>query len=161
MLDFSVTFGITIINIVILFFILRAILFKPVSKFMADRAQRVRNTLDQAAEEKAAAQALREEYQRKLESAQAEADQIVSDARKKAELEAQQIIADGKALAAALCESGRKQLESERHMALARFRLEAATLVMAASARLVQKDFSSEDNRQYANLLLEELGNDV
>jgi len=37
------------------------------------------------------------------------------------------------------------------------FKVEAAALVMAASARLVQRDISGEDNRRFANMLLDEL----
>jgi len=40
MLDFSITFFITILNIGVLYLILRAILFKPVTKFMENRTQR-------------------------------------------------------------------------------------------------------------------------
>ncbi|MCL2763443.1 MAG: ATP synthase F0 subunit B [Treponema sp.] len=158
MLDFSVTFIITIINIAILFFILRAILFKPVTKFMAERALRIQNSIDQAEAEKTQAHKLLEQYQDKLQAADAEAAAIITAARAKAEAEAKGIIAEGKAAAQALTEAGRKQIESEQQAAFARFKLESAALVMAAAARLVQREFASDDKRRYANLLLEELG---
>ncbi|MDR0302024.1 MAG: ATP synthase F0 subunit B [Treponema sp.] len=157
MLDFSVTFVITIINITILFFILKAVLFKPVTKFMADRAQRVQNTIDQAEKDKADSHKLLEQYKDKLKNAEAEAEQIVKAARKDAQTEAGQIIAEGKAAALALTASAHRQIESERQAAFARFKVEAAALVMAASARLVQREISGDDNRRYAAMLLDEL----
>jgi F-type H+-transporting ATPase subunit b len=157
MLDFSVTFVITIINITVLFFILRAILFKPVTKLMTDRARRVQADIDQAEKAKADSQKLLAEYEAKLKNAEAEADEIIKTARKAAETKSRQIIDEGKAAAAALTAAARRQVESERQTAFAHFKVEAAALVMAACARLVQREISGDDNRRYAAMLLDEL----
>jgi F-type H+-transporting ATPase subunit b len=157
MLDFSVTFIITVINIVILFFILRAILFKPVTKFMAERARRIQHSLDQAEREKVEARETLEKYEGRLRNAEAEAAAIVREARENAGKEARRIVAEGKAEAADFVTNARKQFEAERHAAMAQFRTEAAALVVAASTRLVQRELSNDDNRRYAAMLLDEL----
>jgi F-type H+-transporting ATPase subunit b len=159
MFDYSslVTFSITILNIVILYFILKKILFKPMTKFMADRAGRIQGAIDQASREKAAAQEMLEEYRGKLENADAEAQGILSAARVDAAAAADRIIAEGKAEADAMILGARKRMEVEHQAAIAQFGLEAAALVMAASARLVQREFTSEDSRRCAAMLLEEL----
>ena len=157
MLDFSVTFVITIINIVILFFLLRAILFKPVSKFMASRTKRVQDSLEQAQNEKQEATKLRVEYEKKLKEAEAEARNILKTARENAERQAETVIADGRREAQDAMNTALKQIEMERQAALAKFKLEAAALVMAVSAKLAAKDFSGDDNRRYVNMMLNEL----
>lgn len=157
MLDFSVTFIITIINITILFFILRAILFKPVTKFMAERARRVQDSIDQAQRDKEESKKLLAEYEDKLKNAEAEAGEILKTARENAEREAQLIIAEGKRNAQNEVDFALKQIEMERQAAFAKFRLEAAALVVAVSAKLAAKDFSGDDNRRYVNMLLDEL----
>jgi F-type H+-transporting ATPase subunit b len=156
MLDFSVTFGITIFNIIILTLILRKVLFKPVTKIMAERAQRVQDSIDQAEKDKADSRGLLEQYQGKLKNADAEAEKIVKTARESAEQEARQIITEGKAAADAMTESARRQIESERQAAFARFKLEAAALVMAATAKLVQREISGDDKKRYVTMLLDE-----
>jgi F-type H+-transporting ATPase subunit b len=153
----SATFVITIINIVILCLILRAILFKPVSKFMADRAKKVQDTIEQTEKDRAQAQKLLEQYQGKLKDADAAAEEIIRAARENAGHEADQIIAGGKAAAEALIAGTRRQLEAEQQAALAKFKAEAALLVMAASAKLQARDLNSDDKRRYANMLLDEL----
>jgi F-type H+-transporting ATPase subunit b len=153
----SVTFVITIVNIVILCVILRAILFKPVTKFMADRAKKVQDTIEQTEKDRVQAQKLLAQYEAKLKDADATAEEIVRAARENAGHEAEEIIAGGKAAAEALIASTRRQLESERYAALAAFKVEAALLVMAASAKLLAREINSEDNRRYANMLLDEL----
>jgi F-type H+-transporting ATPase subunit b len=157
MLDFSVTFIITIINITFLFFILKAILFKPVIKFMAERAKRVQDSIDQAQKDKEEAAKLLAEYEDKLKNAEAEAHDILKTARENAERQAQLIIADGKRDAQDTVNAALKQIEMEHQAALAKFKLEAAALVMAVSAKLAARDFSDDDNRRYVNMLLDEL----
>jgi len=157
MLDFSVTFIITIINITILFFILRKILFKPVTKFMAERAKRVQDTIEQAQHDKDEAMRLLDEYEAKLRKAEEETREIIKTAHENAERQAQLVIADGRKEAQDMVNAALKQIEMERQTALAKFKLEAAALVVAVSAKLASKDFSGEDNRRYVNMLLDEL----
>ena len=157
MLDFSVTFIFTLINIAILFLILRKILFKPVTKFMAERAQKVQDSIDQAEINKADAAKLLAEYEAKLKKAEDDTRQILSDAAKNAERLTEQIIAEGKKEAANIIALAHKQIEDEHEASLAKFRLEAAALVIAAAAKLASRDFSGDDNKPYVNMLLEEL----
>ena len=157
MLDFSVTFIITIINIFILFLILRKLLFKPVTKFMAERAGRIQASIDQAETDKAAAKELFAEYEAKLKNAEAEAQEILKTARADAANEADRIIAGGRAEAENIAAVMRKQLEAEHQATMAQFKLEAAALVMAAGAKLAARDISGDDNRRYVNMLLDEL----
>ena len=78
------TFLFTFINIGILFFILRAILFKPVTKFMDNRAKKIQDTIDQTEKEKSQAKKLLEQYEGRLNEAEAEAASIIKTARETA-----------------------------------------------------------------------------
>jgi F-type H+-transporting ATPase subunit b len=157
MLDFSVTLIITIINIIILYFILKKILFKPVTKFMADRAKRIQDSIDQAHRDKARAQKVLEEYETNLRNATEEVVDILKIAREDANIQAEQIINEGKTEAANIIAAAHKQIEAEHQAALIKFKLEAAALVMAASSKLSAREFSGDDNKRYVNMLLDEL----
>ena len=157
MLDFSVTFAITIINIVILFLILRAILFKPVTKFMADRAKRIQDLIEQSEKDKNQAKSLLTQYEDHLKTAETDAEAIIGAARENAKLEAEKILAESRVSAETILTNARKQLELEQRAALAVFRKEAAALVTAASGRLIGREIQNEDNLQYADMLLKEI----
>jgi len=157
MLDFSVTFIITIINITILFFILRAVLFKPVTKFMAERAQRIQDSIDQANIDKIKAKELAAQYEEKLKEAEIEAHKILESARENAAVQSQRIINEGRTEAKHIIEAAGRQIEAEKQAAMVKFNLEAAALIVAASAKLASRDFSGVDDKRYAKLLLEEL----
>ena len=157
MLDFSVTFFITIINIVILYFILRLILFKPVTKFMAKRAEGIQDSIDKAKQEREEAQEMMARYREMVKNADAEAEEIIKTAKKAARIEAEKIIDGGRAAAETIISHAHKQAEADRQTMVTRFNQEAAALVLAASARLVQREISGDDNRRYAAMLLNEL----
>jgi len=157
MLDFTVTFLITIINITILFLILRAVLFKPVTKFMADRTKRVQDTIEQAQKDEEAANKLLAEYEAKLKNAEAQVHEILKVAHQDAERQVQTIIDEGQRSVQDMTAAALKQIEMERQAAFAKFKLEAAALIIAVSAKLAAKDFSGDDNRRYVTMLLDEL----
>jgi len=157
MLDFSVTLIITIINIIFLYFILRKILFKPVTKFINKRAEGIQSSIDQAKQDREEAQQLLIQYRDTLKKADAEADEIIKDAKKNARTEAERIIEGGRAAAETIISNARKQIDDDRQAMVTRFNLEAAALVMAASARLVKRELSGEDNRRFAAMMLDEL----
>ncbi|MDR2738317.1 MAG: F0F1 ATP synthase subunit B [Treponema sp.] len=151
------TFLITIINITILFFVLRAVLFKPVTKFMEDRAKKVQDSLDQAEKERLQAKGLLQQYEDQLKRVEDEATEIIRAAKETAKLEADRIIAEAKAQADLLLDKGRKQLEAEQRAAMTVFQADAAALVIGASSRLIQRELNSDDNRRQADMLLREL----
>jgi len=157
MLDFSVTFIITIINIAILFFLLRAILWKPVTKFMADRAKRIEESLEYSEKDKAQAKVLLAQYKAQLKTAETEAMAILNSAKEDARQEAEKIIADSRITAEEILVNARKQLKTEHESAMSAFRKEAASLVVAAAGQILAREIKSEDSKVYADMLLNEV----
>ena len=67
------------IMVLVLFFILGKLLFKPVQKILEKRRENIANSIEQARQDQDAAKELREQYEYKLRNIQAERDQILSD----------------------------------------------------------------------------------
>jgi F-type H+-transporting ATPase subunit b len=158
MLDFSVSFFFTLVNIAVLFFVLRAILFKPVTKFMEARTAKVQAEIENAAKERDEAKSLRLMYEDKVKNAGIEAAQLTKAVREAAERQAAELIAEAKVKAEDIVENARKQILAEHQAAFIAFKAEAAALVVAAAGRLLRRDFSGEDARVHAELVLRELG---
>ena len=152
-----VTFLFTIVNIGVLFFILRLILFKPLTKFINNRAQKIQDSISQAESERKQAQDLLAQYKEQLKNAETEAGHIIKAARETAAYEADRIIAEGKNSAELLLDNARKQLAAEQAAAQLQFKTEAVMLVLAASSRLIGRDVQNNDNRHYVNMLMKEL----
>ena len=157
MLDFSVTFIITIINIAFLCVILRLILFKPVTKFMADRTKQIQDSIEQTEKDKSQVKAMLAKLQAQYQTAEDEAEAILRTAREHAQQEAEKIIAESRVSAEEILANARKQLETERQAAFGLFRMEAAALVVAAAERMVGREIKNKDNTQYADMILREI----
>jgi F-type H+-transporting ATPase subunit b len=158
MLDFSVTLVITVVNLVVLFFIIRAILFKPVTRFMDERTRKIQESIDRTEKDKSQAKVLLQKYEDQLNSLKTEAARLTGEARENAQAEADRIVAEARARAEQLMERTRKQLAAEQQAAMALFRSQAAALVLSATGRLLKRELTQEDNRRQAALFLEELG---
>ena len=161
MLDFSVTFVITIINIIILYLILKAILFKPTTNFMADRVKRIQNSIEQAEKDKVTAQKLLEQYKKQLNNAEMEADAIIRFAKEQAELEREQILDNTKVEAGRILDAAQSKLEADRLAAMALFRAEAAAMVLSAASRLIRHELSGAEQQRYAAEVLDNLVQDT
>ena len=86
MLDFQVsTIVFTVINLLVLYFILRKLLFGRVNAVLEQRAARVKETIDSAEASKSQAEELRAEYEDKLTDARQEAAKLVADAQNRAQ----------------------------------------------------------------------------
>ena len=158
MLDFSITFFITILNIGVLYLILRAILFKPVTKFIENRTQKIKGELEQAAKEKERAEALRKQYEASIQSAEDEGERIIKEARELAQKQAQTIVDQGKIDAENLLKAARLQIEAERRVEALAFQEQAAALVLSATGRLLGREVNAEDSRKAAQQFVSELG---
>jgi F-type H+-transporting ATPase subunit b len=159
MLDFSVTFVFTLINIFVLFVILRLVLFKPVTKFMEKRARAVAADIEEAKNEKARAKTLLQNYETRLKNAQAEAEAIIREAHEEARKQMDKILAEGRNEARNILENARRQAEDEHRAALAAFQAEAAGLVLTAAGRLLKQELTREDSRRHAEIILQEIRN--
>jgi F-type H+-transporting ATPase subunit b len=156
MLDFSVTFFITLINLGILFVILRAILFKPVTKFIEERARKIQSDRDEAERSRNEAEALTARLEERLKRAEDEAAEIIHAAREEARENAGAIIAGGRAEAEQLLAEARRRSQAEYQAALRLFQAEAAALVVRAAGKLARRNLAGLEEEAAA--LLEEIG---
>lgn len=158
MLDFSVTFLITIVNVTFLYLVLRKILFKPVTKFMEDRSARIQKDLDQAKFANARAQALEAEFEEKMKAAREEGQKIVKTLQDKALRERDEIIASAKTEAEKIIAASRTALEEERRNAEETLRKEIAAMSIQAASKVVRENLDSDRNRKLVNAFLETAG---
>jgi F-type H+-transporting ATPase subunit b len=154
------TFALTLVNIGILCLLLRAILFKPVTKFMEARAKKIEDTINHAEREKQEAKQMLSQYEERLRNAEAEADEIIKSAKEDAAQEAKRITDEGKKSAEILMANARKQIELEHDAAFLQFKAEAVMLIVAASSKLIARDLRKEDNQHFVNVLLEEFSSE-
>ena len=106
--------GLMMISIFVLFLFASYFLFNPAREFLKKRQEKIKGELDSAAQDMEDAAALKTEYEDKLKNIEKEADEILSDARKRALANENKIVADAKEEAARIIERARVEAELEK-----------------------------------------------
>ena len=142
------------VNFLVLLFLLRLVLYKPVLRMLDDRAKRVRDSMQQADQARRAAeqaetdrQALLAETRREAEQIRARADEqakrIIADAGEKAQEQANRIMAQAQT-----------QSEQLRNQTMAEVRSDIADLIVVAVDRVTRNALDANTQRNLVQQFL-------
>ena len=143
-LVFQVAFQ--MLAIFILFLAASYLLLDPVRKILNDRKERVMK------ESREQAIRFKDEYDTKLKRIDKEAEQILSDARKKAMQRENEIIADARAEAARIMENAKSEAELEKK----RVKDEVKQEIISVAALMSEKIIAASVDEQTQNALFEQ-----
>lgn len=158
MLKFDITFAYTIVNIVVLFFILKAILFKPVTAFMEKRANNIKEMFESAQSSKEQAESMKADLKNQLDNAIEEAEKIINDARVRAEKQYEEILSKAKEDAKLLVEKAQRDIEVERKNTFDNLRAQIAGIALSAASKVIQKNIDSDTNKKLVQQFIDEVG---
>ena len=155
-LDWNIVW--TIVNILVLFLLLKHFLFKPITEMMESRTAEIENNLKDAEDQKQKASELTAQYEEKLQGAHAEAAQIVSEARQRGQREYDAILKT--AGQDAQKEQERARADMEREEMLRGVQENVTELVLLTASKLSQKELDEESDRKLVDSFLSEAGGD-
>ena len=155
MLNFTVTFFITIVNLLVLFLVLRKLLFKPVTNFMEARAKKIKDALSDAAIMKGQAEEMASRYEALMANADAEAERLIKEGEDRAAQEAKALLDKALAEAVETRRRGEEAAEREREKARQELAGDIAALAAEVAGRLVGRAATAEDARAADHLVRE------
>jgi F-type H+-transporting ATPase subunit b len=147
---------ISVINIAILFLLLRLILWKHVIKFLNERAKRVNNEMEQAKKAHLDADALHEQYALKIARIEDESKALLKKSQQKADEEAEKILKETRNRVNDMMADAREHIETEKEQALEEAHFEVAQLATNMAARILDREVSEKDNE---NVIADFFGN--
>jgi F-type H+-transporting ATPase subunit b len=155
-LGFTKDFWIHAANFIVLIVLLTYFLYRPITKMLDERSERIQESL--AAAERAQADVARADRERDellantrreigemMAQAQSAAERIQSEARSNAQSEAQRIV-----------ETARQEAAAERAQAMAELRREVAGLAVMAAERVISRSLDDQAHRQLVDEFLNE-----
>lgn len=148
----------TLANTLILFFGLRHFLFKPVNNILAQRQAAVDQSIRDAEEAKANAEAAAAEYHEKLTAAKEEAQTMLRNATRKAQQREEEIIAGAKAEAAGIMQQNQAELEREKRSAERALRSEVSGLALMVAEKVVEREIKPEDHARLIDEFISSVG---
>lgn len=142
---------INIINIIVLFVIVRTLAYKPVKKFLDARTERINTAKAEAEQQKAQAQEAAGKYEKLIEQSKNESIEMIQKAERTAKENAAGIIADAKKNAAEITAKARDAAAKEHDAALASMKDDITGLAIDISKQVLAREVSDSDNRQIAD----------
>ena len=128
----------TIVNLLFLYFVFKKFLFDRVMDVINKRYEMIKQQFASAQKEKDDAAALKEQYHEKLDSAKKEADQIIIDARARAEEEQERTLERTRDEAEHMLEKARTDIENEKEQATKAAQADIAKLAILAARKIVK-----------------------
>jgi F-type H+-transporting ATPase subunit b len=138
----------TIVCFLITLFVLKRFAFGPVQKGIDDRRERIRQSIEEADRAREEARRLLEEHRQLIASAQTDAEQILSEARRVAESNERRMREELETDRQRRIEETRKQIEAETRRALEQIRVEVVELSLAAATKVTRKSLDDADHRR-------------
>ena len=114
MIEINMNLVYTIINVIILYLLLRHFLIKPVTDIMEKRKQLIADGLQSAQDAQDGALKMKQEYEAALNGAKQESVQIVENARKSAKAEYDRILEEAGNKADSMIASAKETIRIER-----------------------------------------------
>ena len=147
---------INIANIVILFLITKALVYKPVKKFLAARKEKLAAETAKAEALMAEANEKQETYDTLLADAQNEKARILQSAQAEARAQAEDIVAAANAQAKKTAAEAAEAAEEEKRQAVAGAKDEIAELAVALSGKIMGRAAADRDDLRAAAAFFED-----
>ncbi len=152
------TFIMMAFNLLIVALVLNKLVYKPVSKLLEEREQKIEGSLRDAALAKQRAEEQLKEYEARMQSARQEAQEIIARAQKLGAEMQESIVNQAREEARKTMEKAKAEIQGEKAKALAAIREEVATLAVLAAGRVIGRSLTPADHERLVQEFIAEVG---
>ena len=145
------------VNFGLLLLVLWRFLYRPFLAKLEERSQAIKRSLSEAQAARAEAERQREEHNKQLQAAYAEAQSIRDAALKEAGDEQRRLVEAARAEAEGLVEAARAEIEQDVRRAKQELRSEVGDLAVSVAERLIRKSLRGEDHRRLVSEAIAEI----
>lgn len=149
---------ISLLNLLVLFLILKKFLYKPVKNMLAQRQEAIDGQYQAAAEAEKSAVANKEEWERKMRSAQDEADAVIQTATVSAGRRSDKIIAEAREKADSIMRQAETEAELELKKAEDGIKREIVNVSTALTQKMLEREINEQDHHELINSFIDKIG---
>ena len=147
----------SVANLLILTWILKKFLFKPVQKMLAERQGQVDELYREAETSRAKAEEDKTLYAEKLDGAVQEAESIVRSAAQRADRQSDEILADANRRAAETVKQAEAEIELAKKKAMDELKSEVADISVQIAENVVRRELNEDDHRELIDSFIDNL----
>ena len=160
MLTLNLNLLYTVVNVLVLFLLLRKFLYKPVMNIIEQRQKQVDDALNAAETSQKEAAAALHTAQEKLCHVDTEAAARRTAYEQQAETEKQQLLAEAQKQADAIVAEGKRNAEAERQHKLQEADAQTTALARTLCEKLLERNLTQQDDARLVDDLLQKAGVD-
>lgn len=140
LIEFNWTMVMILINILILYIILKKYFWEKIRKFMTDRQDAIQDAFDSAEAMNRRADEKMRNYSARIANVEEEGREIIRQAKQQADAQAQDILEEARKEASEMIAKAEKNIELEKTKAMEEMRQEIAALALLAAEKIVGKE---------------------
>jgi F-type H+-transporting ATPase subunit b len=143
-LDWNIVFN--IINLLILYFLMKRFLFAPINAILAKRQEEADSRFAQADEKEVQAQECQKKYELLLQDAEKEKEKIMMQARQDASAESGRILDQAREQSQDIVKKAEQDAQKEKALVLQQADKEIKDMVLTAAAKMVGAENSTQND---------------
>ena len=148
------------LNILILYLVLRKILFNPIKNMIDSRQKEIDDLYSDAESSRESAEAMKAEYEEKLSHAEEEGEEIRRAAQRRATLREEEILREAEDTARRTLRRAEEQIELEKARALAEVKDEVSTLAVEIATAVIGRDVDGAEHATLIDNFISQVGED-
>lgn len=145
-----------LINFLILLFLLRLFLWKPITGMLDERQKRIKESLEAAERMKEQTQASERAIQEQIEAARQEGQQIIANSQQIATRVQEEGRTQAQAEAETMLARARSEIQLERDNAIAELRKEFADITVQAAEKVIGQSLDKSSHQRLIDEVLED-----
>ncbi len=150
--------SLTLVAVFVLFFIMSYFLFNPARRMLQNRKLKIQNELEEARTSLEKAEAMKADYEGRIRNIEKEAEDILSQARKKALANEAQIIAEAHTEAGRILEKARMEAALEKQKMADDVKKEMIEIASLMAGKVVSASIDTTVQDQLFEETLKEMG---
>ena len=146
------------INLLILYFVLRKLLFKPIKNMIDSRQKEIDDMYDDAEKNRTEAEEMRADYEKKLQSATEESEEILRSAQRRALLREEEILKEAADQARRTKERAEEQIALEKRQAMNEIKDEVSAIAIQIAEAVVARDVKADEHEKLIDGFIDTMG---
>ncbi len=151
---------ISLLNLVLLFLILKKFLFKPVKKMLAKRKEDLDAQYENAQKAEDEAEEHRQKWEEKLQTADDQANEIIEKATENAKRHGERIVEEAQDKAEGIIRVAKNEADLERRKAKEDVKREIVEVSGALAEKMLEREINTQDHHALIESFIEEIGED-
>jgi F-type H+-transporting ATPase subunit b len=149
---------ISLLNLLLIYLIIKKFLFKRVQNVMNERQSQVEKIYSDADESRNTANKMKQEYEQHLADARQEADAMIKNATQAAQRKSDEIVAEANNQASHVKQKAEAEIEQQKKQMLKDVRNEISGLAVDIASKVVEREISQKDYDGFVDEFIQNVG---